>query len=549
MATIDDVELSFDGAMTVLTGETGAGKSILVGALGLALGDRADSGVVRADAKRAEITAVFDLSQLADVNAWLETHELDADGDCVLRRVVAREGRSRAWINGTSVPLSLLRQLGAQLADIHGQHEHQSLLRGSVQRGIVDSLGNNGKALDATAAAFSDWREACDALEQLTGSIADREARMDFLSFQVREFDALGLENGELEALEQEQQRSSHQERLHLGAQEALELTMEREHDDALTLIGRAEKALDGLHDIDTGLAEPRELIASAGIQLTEAGTQLRQYLDTLEVDPERGAWVENRIGSAHALARKHRIDPGELTACADRLRDELATLQDAEQNVARLQTRIDEARSRYEEKAAALTRRRRRAAKALTADVTAAIQELGLAGGRFEAKVQRPDSIKPSRDGQDRVEFLVSANPGQPPGPLGKVASGGELSRISLGIEVVAARAIPVPCMVFDEVDTGVGGGVAEIVGHRLRALGASRQVLCVTHLPQVASQANTHVRVAKLTDGKTTRTTLSTLTDDERVEEVARMLGGVKITKATREHAREMMAVSGDG
>ncbi|MEM9057899.1 MAG: DNA repair protein RecN, partial [Pseudomonadota bacterium] len=310
---------------------------------------------------------------------------------------------------------------------------------------------------------------------------------MDFLSFQVREFDALALEDGELAALEEEQQRAAHQERLHTGAHEALQLAAEREHDDAVALAGRAARALAGLADIDSRLTEPLGLLESASINLSEAADQLRHYLDDLDVDPERGSWVENRIGNAHALARKHRIEPAELTACAERLRAELATLRDADANIAALEARIDEAASAYADKAAALSRKRRRAAKKLTADVTAALQELGLAGGRFDVEVTPAKGASPSPDGQDTVRFLVSANPGQPPGPITKVASGGELSRISLGLEVVAAAAITVPCLVFDEVDTGVGGGVAEIVGQRLRALGARRQVLCVTHLPQV--------------------------------------------------------------
>jgi DNA repair protein RecN (Recombination protein N) len=545
-AVIDEAELELAAGLTVLTGETGAGKSILVDALRLVLADRADAAAVRHGSDRAEVTAVFELADRADVLGWLTEQDLDADGECVLRRVVGREGRSRAYINGSQVALQVLRSLGEMMVEIHGQHEHQSLTRRPVQRAILDAFGDHAAELAAVGEAAVNVTELRRSLESLRAAQADRDSRLELLRYQVNELEALDLAPGETAELAAEHRRLANTGRLAEGAGMALDLVYEDESGAAHARLARARSVVEPLADVDPALAGIVALLQQAEIEAAEAADELRRYLGGLETDPQRLDSVAGRLSGIGDLARKHGVEADALPQRLAALREELDALRNDTLTLESREKALGEALSAYRRAAAHLSERRRDTAGRLDEAVTAMMHQLGMPGGRFEVAVSIPDPDRVSVEGADQIEFTVAANPGQPPAPLARVASGGELSRISLAIQVVATDATP-SCLVFDEVDAGIGGGVAEIVGRRLRQLAADRQVLCVTHLPQVASQSHHHIRVSKLTDGKSTRTTLVPLAEDEKVEELARMLGGVEITGTTRKHAREMIERAG--
>ncbi|WJW76453.1 DNA repair protein RecN [Thiohalobacter sp. IOR34] len=545
---VDQLELELEPGMTALTGETGAGKSILIDALGLALGDRADSSVVRHGCERAEIAVSFDLATLPAVRDWLQAQDLAEDDECHLRRVVYREGRSRAYLNGRPVPLQQLRELGSRLIDIHGQHEHQSLMRTELQRTLVDDYAGLGPLLSGLAGLYDDWKARREELDRLREAARERGDRLDLLRFQLQELEALAPAEGELERLDEEHARLAHASELIEGGHQALD----RLYDAEGSIHGRLGETLaelQALAGLDPALTPVCELLNGALIHTQEAADALRHHSDRLEIDPQRLAWLEERIGLWQQLARKHRLTPAELPALVGRLRDELDRLEHADQHFERLEAEIEELATAYREQAARLGDRRRQAAAELGTAVSAAMQELGMAGGRFEIAVETRSDAGFARHGLERIEFRVSANPGQPLAPLARVASGGELSRISLAIQVIATDASPVPVLVFDEVDSGIGGGVAEVVGRQLRALGDRRQVLCVTHLPQVAAQAHQQLQVSKLASEDATRTRIRPLDAEDRVEEIARMLGGIEVTESTLDHAREMLARAGDG
>ena len=542
-AVIDQVDVELYPEMTVLTGETGAGKSILVDALGLVLGERADAGALRAGCDRAEISAVFDCSGIPAAQAWLAERGLDADEECLLRRVITQEGRSRAFINGNPVNLRDLRTLRPLLVDIHGQHAHQSLQSGTVQRRIVDFHGGHLALANEVAEAYERWRDAQARLDRHSEGQAETAAQLDLCRFQLDELEQLDLAEGEVDSLNTEHDRLANVTALTGDVEQALTLLDESESAPAALLVGQAQRAVEDMATLDAALQPAASTLNEAEILLREAIGELRRYRDGLELDPERLAFVEERIGRIRSLARKHRVEDAELTRVHTELTERIAALGGDEQSLEQLEQAAQAARDQYAKLAETLSQARHRAATELDTQVTAVLQELGMPKGEF--RIALTDLPEPQWDatGRERVEFLVALNPGQPAGPLSKVASGGELSRVSLSIQVVASAATAVPTMVFDEVDAGIGGGVAEIVGRRLRELGSARQVLCVTHLPQVASQGQHHYRVAKLSDGDTTRTIVTGLGRDERVEELSRMLGGVEITERTRAHAAEMM------
>jgi len=542
-AIIDEVELELHAGLSVLTGETGAGKSILIDALGMVLGDRADTGSVRHGADRADISATFELGALPGVAAWLEDQDLGAEDHVLIRRTLGADGRSRAYINGQSVPLQTLRALGDQLVDIHGQHEHQSLSKRTVQLDLLDYHGELMPVRNQVQETFRAWRSMQDKLDALQGSEADRAARLELLRYQNQELELLALGDGELPELEEEHRRLANSGRLAEQSQASLDALYENDEASAYRLISMAIQRLEPLAEIDSSLEETLRMISEASIQVQDAADQLSRYLSNLDMDPARLDWVEDRLAAIHALARKHRCEPEELPALATRLAGELSELEGADQDLETISLRVRKLREAYFSAAEDLSQRRVAAAADLGEQVSQVMQKLGMQGGKMLVSMEKLGAGAVRGDGLDRVEFLVAANPGQPAAALSKVASGGELSRISLAIQVVAASGSQIPCMVFDEVDAGVGGGVAEIVGQRMRQLGQERQVLCVTHLPQVASQAHQHLKVSKLTDGQHTRTRITSLNNQETVEELARMLGGVKITQRTRDHAREML------
>jgi len=543
LAIVDEIEVELGAGMTTLTGETGAGKSILVDALGLVLGDRADSGVIRHGCERAEISASFDTGDYTAARAWLQSQDLDMEGECQLRRVINREGRSRGYINGRPVPVQSLREIGDLLVDIHGQHEHQSLLRSTVQRQLLDDFGGHRDLLDEVRTLFEDWKTTRQQLDTARQEDADRDARLDLLRYQSQELAALGLTVEEIEALDEEHARQANAGRLLEACQLGLVRLDADDGGSAHALLNQTLDELSELARLDSGLAETTGLLNEAAVLVQEGISALRQYSEQLEIDPQRLHWLEERIGLLHDLARKHRCKPAGLPAVEADINRSLQAIEHSDQRRTELASRLGALESAYQRAAGQLTRKRQQAARDFAKQITAAMQTLGMAGGVFEVSVQPRADASPAMQGLDVIEFLVSANPGQPVQPLSKVASGGELSRISLSIQVISAGSETIPTLIFDEVDSGIGGGVAEIVGQQLRGLASNRQVLCVTHLPQVAAQAHRQLQVSKLAGENTTRTSIRKLDNDERIDELARMLGGMKITRQTREHAKEML------
>jgi DNA repair protein RecN (Recombination protein N) len=543
-AIIDQVEIEFSSGMTVLTGETGAGKSILVDAMGLVLGERGGSGLVRSGAKRAEFTAEFDLRNLPGAREWLEEQMLDLDDDCNLRRIVNADGRSRAFINGNSVPLQSLKTLGEKLLDIHGQHFHQSLARRDVQRNLLDYFGGLVDLAVATNNDFNDWRLLADKLEALESANADRNAKLELLRFQIGELDSLDIQPDEFDALMVERSKLQNSGRLAEGVNTALNILFDAEPGNAQSLLAEAIQSIDNLSTVDAALEPVVAMLQEANIQVTEAADSLRRYGDALDMDPARQNFVEERLDAVNNIARKHRVDPSGIDELHQNLAEQLNDLEHAEERGAELKGLVSEAEKSYRKSAKRLSAGRKKAANRFASAVTDAMANLGMPGGVFVIKLSARDIADPRPFGLDDIEYQISANPGQEPMALSKVASGGELSRMSLAIQVVASDGSAIPTMVFDEVDSGVGGGIAEMVGMRLRELGQTRQVFCVTHLPQVAALGNNHFRIMKISDGKSTKTGITLLNDDERTEEIARMLGGVEITQRTRDHAAEMLA-----
>jgi DNA repair protein RecN (Recombination protein N) len=535
---VSTLEMEFHPGMSVITGETGAGKSIMLDALGLCLGDRADPKAVRHGCERAEITACFDTSAIPRAEAWLKDRDLQQDNECLLRRVITTEGRSRAYINGSATTLQECAELGDLLIDIHSQHAHQSLLRKPVQRDLLDAFAGHlplARRLEQTA---SDWLRKQRELELLTGARDEQTARAQLLSYQVDELDELSLQDGELATLEDEQKLLVNAEQILQGAHEALELCDSQESGTRQAL-----QLLSGDAHAGKAAADARELLDSAAIQLGEARTEIQHYIDSVSIDPERLAIVQQRLEDIYDVARKHRVMPEEVATLHQGLREELQGLTDGGQRIESLGQELESLAADYKKDAAKLGKQRRSAAKKLVKQASAILATLAMEQCQLEIALPPRESDAPHPHGAQDVEFLISTNPGAPTQPLGKIASGGELSRISLAIQVVTASTGTVPSMVFDEVDVGIGGGVAEVVGKLLRSLADQAQVLCVTHLPQVAAQGHQHLQVSKSSDDSSVETSLKQLDEDDKVQEIARMLGGLKITKQTLAHAREML------
>jgi DNA repair protein RecN (Recombination protein N) len=545
LVIVTQAELDFEPGLTALTGETGAGKSIVVDALLLIAGGRAGGDVVRQGAERAEIAASFAALPEA-ARAWLDQQSIEYDDEIIVRRVIAADGRSRAYLNGQLVPLQQLREFAEYLIEIHGQQEFQHLIKRSAQREMLDEHLDRPTAPAAVAEAYARYRGCREEYDELEAAAENRESRLELLRYQLSELTAEVTTVAAIEELFAEQKRISGRSRLSAAAQSALTAIYDADAGSAHDLLARAQTALRSVGETDPQLAEPARLLAEASVQTREAAEVLRRYLDTLDVDPGRQEEIERHAAALEALARKHRQTVVDLPAQLARTELELRTLENSELSLQDLQRKLAQLSAEYRTAAEELSQARTRAAESLGLEITRLMQTLGMSGGRFAASVT-PGAIEFGPHGTDDIEFLVSANPGQPLKSLAKVASGGELSRISLAVQVAAAAKASSLCMVFDEVDAGIGGGVAEIVGRQLRDLGRRSQVLCVTHLAQVASQAHSQFRVVKETDGKVTRTYVKTLRSNERIDEIARMLGGVDISEQARAHAREMLGSVG--
>lgn len=542
-AIVEHLDLELKRGMSVISGETGAGKSIMLDALGLTLGDRADSSVVRIGADKADILASFDLDDIPDARAWLAERDMDSKGPCILRRVITAEGRSRGYINGTPCPQGDLKALGELLIDIHSQHEHQSLLKTDTHRRLLDEYSGSQDLARQVQLAAQRWRQTRQTLERLSNSSDEQRARHQLLSYQLEELENLALGEHELEQLEQEHKNLANAEQLLGACRQVMELCSESDAGNVLSALTSSLQRLTAFQNQPQALSEAVNLLASAQIQVEEAIGELNRFVDHFDADSERQQMLEERLDTIYTLARKHRVQPSELPNLHQQLLEELEGLNADDEAVERLGEELAAYARHYEEKAGELSRNRQAAAEQLASAVEAEIQRLGMPGGRFSVQLKPAAEGEYTPYGLEQVEFLVSANPGQPLRPLAKVASGGELSRISLAIQVITAQTSRVPTLVFDEVDVGIGGPTAEIVGQLLRRLGERGQVLTVTHLPQVAAQGHHHLFVHKARDTDETRTAVTELDQAGRVEEIARMLGGVDLTEQSLAHARQMV------
>ena len=544
-AIIDSLELEFDQGLTALTGETGAGKSILLDAIKLISGDRADSDNVKSGRDRAEINVGFNIQHHPDALAWLQQNEMASDQECLIRRMVYANGRSKAFVNGHSAPLSQLKRLTQMLVDLHGQHEHQSLQKSSIQQQLLDSYLNEPELIDSVKEKYSRWQQLQRQLKEVLDGSVEREQRIDLLNLYCQELNQLNLADGEIEGLQSECNRLAHAGQLLESSNNILSILYDNDETSVQSMLSHCEHLLSSQLAYDPKLSTSHELIASAVIQVQEATNELRNYQQSIDLDSGQLERLNQRIGSAQDLARKHHVRIEDLPDLTLKLNQELETLKSDDNNLEEISRTLDQAKDTYLEYAGKLSRNRKKTALALSTQISEIMQQLGMDGGQFSIQIDSLESdVNFKATGIDSISYQVSANPGQPLKPLTKVASGGELSRISLAIQVIFSESSKIPTLIFDEVDSGVGGGIAEIVGKKLRWLGGNRQVFCVTHLPQVASQAHHHYRVEKVKTKDDTTTSVIPLESESRLEEVARMLGGVVISEQTRAHASEMIA-----
>lgn len=542
---IPELDLEFNSGMTVLTGETGAGKSILIDALLLALGGRADSQCITNDSDRCVITASFDIQQFTLAQQWLAQHELTSNDECILRRTISRDGRSRAFINSQPVALQLLRECGELLVSIHGQHAHQALLKIDQQREALDAYAEHYDLVKKVQNTYSSWRETQDAYHDLKTKNNERAARLELLSYQVSELEKLALQKDELQQLDQDQRKLANAENLLEHSRAALALLTENEDGAVLPWLNKAHSLLLGKQAIDAKLSNAVELMNGAIIQVNEAISELTDYCEQVDLDPERLAKVEQRLSLIHDAARKHKVQPEELLDLYQQLQQELQQLTNSDEYLLELENKINLLADEYRSVAAKLSASRKKSAEKLSKEVTQYLQQLNMNGGKFTIQLDANADQQFSRHGLERIEFLVSTNPGQSLQSLSKVVSGGELSRISLAIHVLTTQNSATPTLIFDEVDVGIGGSTAEIVGRLLRQLGAHSQVLCVTHLPQVAALGNHHLQISKHVKNNITSTQVKALDANNKIQEIARMLGGVKITDQILATAKEMLEV----
>ncbi|MBS0357822.1 MAG: DNA repair protein RecN [Proteobacteria bacterium] len=539
---IDECELDFNSGMTTITGETGAGKSILIDALELCLGNRADQKVIRSHQEKCELTASFSLKQIPKAKQWLIEHDLESDDECILRRVITKEN-SRSTINGQPMPLQLTRELAEIIINIHGQHEHQTLLKRETQREILDDTANHPQLLNQVKQLYGDWKKTDEELSQFIHQGND-PARQELLRYQVQELTELSLTEQEFQSLESEHKMLSQAESIITSCQQALAMIENDEEPTAVdNQLHQAIHRLQNFSNIHPKIATALELLQQAHIQIEEAANELTDYLESFDADPKRLQILESRLDTIYQTARKYRVKPEQLPELLQTLQNDLERSQNSEEKIIQLQKTLQDLKDQYTKAAQKLHDSRQKQAKKLEKEITASMQHLGMVGGKFQIQLTSESDSQPKLYGLDKVEFLVNANPGQSLQSMSKVASGGELSRISLAIQVITCQTDTKPTLVFDEVDVGIGGGTAEIIGKLLRQLGQSTQVLCITHLAQVAAQAHHHIQVSKFQENNNTHTEIRFLNTPDKIQEIARMMGGVKMTKQTLAHAEEML------
>ncbi|MFW5451026.1 MAG: DNA repair protein RecN [Methylophagaceae bacterium] len=539
----DDLELSFSPGMTSLTGETGAGKSILVDAMSLVLGDRADSKMIRHNCDRAEIEATFNSSNNPALKQWLAEQELNEDDLCHLRRTISRDGRSKAYINGRAVPLSQLREVSERAIDIHGQHAHQSLVRSETQRLLLDTVANTKPLLNDLSKSYKQWQATQQQLTELQQQSQQHTARLELLHYQVNELESVDLADDTIQQLIEGQQQLAHASQLMNSSEASLNQLFEQEQGSAYGLISNVLIDLEKLQDIEPQFSNIVEILNSTVAQLDECRSELRHYLDNIDLDPTKLDEIELQLAKLHDLARKHHVEIEALPAHYQQLCEELTNLTNLDSHSEQLQLQVTEQQQHCRSLCQKISLQRQQAAPKLADKISQSIQQLAIPGGYIEFDISPLANQHFNETGSDTIQLLVSTNPGQPAAELGKVASGGELARISLAIQVVTAGTRSVPTLVFDEVDVGIGGGIAEIVGNHLRQLASTQQVICITHLPQVAAQAHQQLQVSKKQADNSTYIELAELNSEQRIEEIARMLGGVTLTEKTRLHAQEML------
>ncbi len=545
-AIIDKLDIELTMGMTALTGETGAGKSILLNALQLVLGDRADTDTVKAGCDKAEVIVSFNVNKNSAALIWLKHNDLEDDLDIIIRRSINSNGRSKAYINGTPAPLAQLKALGSLLVDLHGQHEHQSLQSSDVQMALLDSSLDNQTIIKDVKLAYKSWQHIKKQLQEMIEGQADKQQRIDLLTLYTREFNDLALKENELAELETEHKKLSNADDLIRGSHSIAQILYESEGHSIQNQLSQCLTQIEQLSSLDDQLKTTVELINTAAIQVQEAAAEISQYQNSIEHNSERLNELDQRIAHCYQLASKHHISVDELVLYAEKLNLELDSLNSTENDSEAHKSLESKLKKQYLEVAQKLSDQRKKAAQLLSKKITQAMQELSMQGGQFNIKVDTIDSVKNySSQGIDYILFEISANPGQALKALTRVASGGELSRMSLAIQVILSQKSDIDTMIFDEVDSGIGGGVAEIVGQKLRLIANNRQVLCVTHLPQVAAQAHHHFQVIKNKTNNNTTTDITPLNEERKVDEIARMLGGVNITEQTKAHALEMRQV----
>ncbi|WED21308.1 DNA repair protein RecN [Vibrio sp. JC009] len=542
-AIVKSLQLELSKGMTTITGETGAGKSIAIDALGLCLGGRAEASMVRQGEDKTEVCAAFLLDNNVNATRWLEDNELLDGSECILRRIITKDGRSRAFINGSPVPLSQLKSLGQKLINIHGQHAHHQLMKSEYQLSMLDQYAGHGELINKSQQHYQTWRQAQNKLKELRQNSAENEAQKQLLEYQIKELNELALEENEFIELEQEHKKLANSGELATNCQQAIELIYEGEEVNALSILQTASSSLIQLAELDSQLASLPAMLDEAIIQIEETNNELRSYLDSIDVDPERMAFVEERFSKVMSISRKHHVMPEELYAHHQDLLKQIEELDCSDEKLDALAEEVDKKKEKFLSSAEKLSKSRRRYGRELDKLISKSMHELSMEKAKFSIDIAS-DEKHASPLGIDQITFLVSTNPGQPMQPIAKVASGGELSRISLAIQVITAQKVDTPSLIFDEVDVGISGPTAAVVGKMLRTLGESTQVLCVTHLPQVAGCGHQQLFVAKQTKAGKTETQMRTLNEDQRVSELARLLGGSQITETTLANAKELLA-----